>query len=410
MKEPKVSLINLGCPKNQVDGERVLANYAQRGFIIAPSDPDLLIINTCAFIAPAVRESLSYLRRAIQKKRNGELSRIVLMGCLPERYPHLKEEYSEVDKIIPRDKVSYLECENAPRVLTTYPYAYLKIAEGCSRNCSFCLIPKLRGEYRSLPPSFLIQEASNLKDLGIKELVLVAQDLTLWGKDLSSNLGLLNLLERISALGFLWIRLLYLYPKITRSFIRKLKALGNILPYLDLPFQHVDSHILSSMGRGQSEKEVRETVEMVRQEWPEAALRSSFIVGFPGEGRAEFEKLLRFVEETRFDRLAIFPYYDEQGIEGEKGGRIGKREKAYRYEELMSLQEQIYSEKAQALIGKTEIVLIDQVKRGRLIGRTYRDAPLIDAHVFIEGEGRVGDFRQVLITKAHGCDLIGKST
>lgn len=407
-----VSLINLGCPKNQVDGERVFAHYAQKGYTLSsPESSQILLINTCAFIKPAVEESLKFIRQAVRWKKQGLLKKIVVMGCLPERFKeNLKEEYPEVDHLIYRDSICALEEENVPRVLTTFPYAYLKISEGCDRHCSFCLIPQIRGKYRSLPPELILKEAQDLRKMGIQELVLVAQDTTFWGTDLKGKSLLIELLESISKIGFPWIRLLYLYPQlIDKGFLTSLKSIPGLVPYLDIPLQHVDSKILSLMRRGQKEKDVRRMVELIRTFWPEAALRSTFIVGFPGEGEKEFQKLLRFLEEARFERLAVFPFYPEEGAEASSyPDQVEEAEKIDRYNQVLNLQKEIYFTKNRELLKQKVLVLVDRYEKGTAIGRTFRDAPEIDCQIKIKGALSPGAFYPVRVTKAHIYSLIGE--
>jgi MiaB/RimO family radical SAM methylthiotransferase len=407
-----ISLINLGCPKNQVDGERVFADYAQKGYILSNlEDAQFLLINTCAFIKPAVSESLKFIKQASRWKREGLLKRILVMGCLPQRFKEkLKEEYPEIDDLIYRDFVCALEEKDVPRVLSTFPYAYLKIAEGCNRECSFCLIPQLRGKYRSLPSELLLKEARGLREMGIQELVLVAQDTTYWGIDLKGKSLLLELLDSISRIGFPWIRLLYLHPQLVdKEFLISLKSIPGLVPYLDIPLQHVDSRILSLMKRGQKEKDVRQMVELVRTLWPEAVLRSTFIVGFPGEGEKEFQKLLNFLEEARFERLAVFPFYPEEGAQATFfEGQVEEKERINRYNQVLNLQKEIYLSKNKELLGKKVLVLVDRLEGETSIGRTFRDAPEIDCQIKIKGSLKPGAFYPACVTKAHIYSLIGK--
>ncbi len=412
-KQKRVSLINLGCPKNRVDGERQYAQFACEGFALSgPEDSEVLLINTCAFIEPAVKESLRYIRHAVKWKMEGKLERIVVMGCLPERVGEsLKSKFPEVDQLIFKETPCLLEENEAPRVLTTFPFAFLKIAEGCNRECAFCLIPQLRGGYRSLELPFLLKEARQLREMGIQELVLVAQDTTYWGIDRVGKPLLLNLVEEISKIGFPWIRLLYLHPQlINRRFVLALKAIPGVLPYFDLPLQHIDSRILSLMKRGQKEKEIREVVRLIREGWPEAAIRGTFIVGFPTEGKKEFQKLLNFIREVEFERLAVFPFFPEEGTKArELPEQVEEKEKKERFKEIISFQKDIYLKKNRGLLGKKEIVLIDRQENGYCLGRTFRDAPEVDLTVRIKEALPVGSFQEVMITKANVYSLIGKT-
>ncbi|MCR4428857.1 MAG: 30S ribosomal protein S12 methylthiotransferase RimO [Caldiserica bacterium] len=409
----RVSLINLGCPKNRVDGERQFAQLACEGFALSsPEESDLLLINTCAFIRPAVQESLFYIRQAARRKREGKLEGIVVMGCLPERVGEsLKSKFPEIDQLIFKEIPCNLEEKEAPRVLTTFPYAFLKIAEGCNRECSFCLIPELRGKYRSLDPAFLLKEAWQLREMGVQELVLVAQDTTFWGIDREGKPLLLDLIEGVSRIGFPWVRLLYLHPQlVNRNFLLSFRSIPGVVPYLDLPLQHVDSRILSMMKRGYGERETRQVISSIRELWPEAAIRATFIVGFPGEGEREFKKLLNFIEESEFDRLAVFPFFPEEGtVAKELPHQVGEREKKDRFNQVIFLQREIYRKKNRMLVGKRETVLIDRQENGLSIGRTFRDAPEVDLTVKIKETLPEGSFKQARITKANIYSLIGET-
>lgn len=412
-KGKRVSLINLGCPKNRVDGERQFAQFASQGFALSdPEESDILLINTCAFIEPAVKESLRYIRQAVKWKKEGRLERIVVMGCLPQRVGEgVKSQFPEVDQLIFKETPCHLEEKQAPRVLTTFPFAFLKIGEGCNRECAFCLIPQLRGSYRSLELPFLLKEARQLREMGVQELVLVAQDTTYWGIDRVGRSLLLDLVEEISKVGFPWIRLLYLHPQlINRKFILNLKTIPGVVPYFDLPLQHVDSRILSLMKRGQTEKEIKEVVCSIREGWPEAAIRGTFIVGFPTEGEKEFKKLFHFIEEVRFERLAVFPFFPEEGTKArELPQQVEKKKKMERFKEVISSQKKIYLQKNRELLGRKEIVLIDRQENNFSLGRTFRDAPEVDLTVKIKKALPVGSFQEVMITKANVYSLIGKT-
>ncbi len=408
----RISLINLGCPKNQVDGERMLAHFTQKGFQLVPEeDSDWLLINTCAFIDPARKESLVEIQNAIERQRNGCLEAILVMGCLAEDLrDRLQKDYPQIHQIYTMSDLQELEAANGPRVLTTFPFAYLKIAEGCHRQCSFCRIPSLRGPYRSLPPEWLEREARALFGMGIQELVLVAQDTTSWGIEIHGKPHLIELMKRLTSIGFPWVRLLYLHPQwCDREFLRALRRLPGVVPYLDIPFQHIDDDILTAMKRGGNELDIRRVVEVIREEWPEACLRSTFIVGFPGEKEQTFEKLLAFVCEMKFDRLAIFPFSAEEGtIAGTLPNQIPEREIQLRYQRLWDVQKEIYRETNRRWIGRQMKVLVDRGKSGIVIGRTYRDAPEIDSQVRMKGSKEAGDFINVRITKTVGYDLIGE--
>lgn len=408
----RISLINLGCPKNQVDGERMLAHFAQKGFQLVPEQhTDWLLINTCAFIDPAKKESLGEIQRAIERQQNGHLDTILVMGCLAEDLrDRLREDFPQIHQIYTMSDLQELEAANSPRVLTTFPFAYLKIAEGCHRQCSFCRIPSLRGSYRSLPPKWLEREARALFQMGIQELVLVAQDITSWGIEIYGKPHLIELIKLLTSIGFPWVRLLYLHPQwCDRKFLRAVKQLPGVVPYLDVPFQHIDTGILTAMQRHESESDIRRIVKDIRDEWPEACLRSTFIVGFPGETEQAFEKLLAFINEVKFDRLAIFPFSPAEGtIASTLSNQITEREIQQRYQRLWVTQKKIYQETNRRWIGCNMKVLVDRSKSGAMVGRTFRDAPEIDSHVRMKGSKEAGQFVNVRITKALGYDLIGE--
>ncbi|MCX5977179.1 MAG: 30S ribosomal protein S12 methylthiotransferase RimO [Coprothermobacterota bacterium] len=388
-----VGLINLGCPKNRVDGERILADYAQRGWVVGqPEEADLLIVNTCTFIEPATQESWAAIEDAVENHPSGRHRQVVVTGCLVQRdRTGLAEAFPEVHSFQDLSEVARLEARQAPRLVTTFPYAYLKIAEGCSRNCSFCLIPSLRGPFRSLPREYLLEEARGLRQAGIQEIVLVAQDATLWGIDLYGSPRYLDLVAEIADLGFPWVRLLYLFPqRVDRDFLRRLREIPAVVPYLDIPVQHIDDRILGLMKRPGGEAEVRRVLDVARTEWPEAALRTSLIAGFPSETDSEFQELYDFVEELRFDRLALFPFYAEGGAEAAHlPGQLPSDEVERRYDALWKLQERIYSEQNQHLVGSQIRVLADHPdpeEPGTLLCRSTRDAPEIDAWVRIQAQ------------------------
>ncbi|MEI6509444.1 MAG: radical SAM protein [bacterium] len=422
-----VGLINLGCPKNRVDGERILADYALRGWVAGqPEDADLLIVNTCTFIEPATQESWAAIEDAVEKCPGGRRRKVVVTGCLVQRdRSALSEAFPEVRSFQDLSEVSRLEARQAPRLVTTFPHAYLKIAEGCSRTCSFCLIPSLRGPFRSLPREYLLEEARGLRRAGIQEIVLVAQDATLWGIDLHGSLSYLDLVAEIADLGFPWIRLLYLFPqRVDRQFLRRLRQIPAVVPYLDIPVQHTNDRILGLMNRPGGSAEVQRVLDAVQTEWPEAALRTSLIAGFPSETESEFQELYDFVEKSRFDRLALFPFYAEVGAEAARlSGQLPSAEKERRYDALWKLQERIYSEKNQGLVGAQLRVLVDHPdpeEPGTWLCRSTRDAPEIDAWVRVQAQNNAalgcgdannispGAFLTVRIIRGLVYDVVGE--
>jgi len=422
-----VGLINLGCPKNRVDGERILADYAQRGWVVGqPEEADLLIVNTCTFIEPATEESWAAIEDAVEKCPGGRRRKVVVTGCLVQRdRSALAEAFPEVRSFQDLGEVSRLEARQAPRLVTTFPYAYLKIAEGCSRTCSFCLIPSLRGPFRSLPREYLLEEARGLRQAGIKEIVLVAQDATLWGIDQHGSPRYLDLVAEIADLGFPWVRLLYLFPqRVDRGFLRRLRQIPAVVPYLDIPVQHTNDRILGLMKRPGGSAEVQRVLDAVRTEWPEAALRTSLIAGFPSETESEFQELYDFVEKNRFDRLALFPFYAEEGTGAARlSGQLPSNEKERRYDALWKLQERIYSEKNQGLVGAQLRVLVDHPdpeEPATWLCRSTRDAPEIDAWVRVQAQSNAalecddtnnispGAFLTVRIIRGLVYDVVGE--
>jgi ribosomal protein S12 methylthiotransferase len=390
----------------------MLALFAQKGFhCVRERHADWLLINTCAFIGPAKEESLAEIKKAIKRQQNGQLDRILVMGCLAEDLrERLQKDFPQIDQIYTMSDLQELEAAGSPRLLTTFPFAYLKIAEGCHRQCSFCKIPSLRGSYRSLPSEWLEREARALFGMGIQELVLVAQDTTSWGIETDGKPHLIELMKLLTSIGFPWVRLLYLHPQwCDRKFLRALKTLPGVVPYLDIPFQHIDTGILTAMQRTESESDIRRMIEDIRDEWPEACLRSTFIVGFPGETEQAFEKLLAFINEVKFDRLAIFPFSSEEGtIANALPNKIDQSEIQLRYQRMWDAQKKIYRETNREWIGCKMKVLVDRSRNGTMFGRTFRNAPEIDGHVRMKGSKETGQFVTVRITKAVGYDLIGE--
>ncbi len=410
MRHPKgvASLVHFGCAKTRVDGERLLAQKVSSGWAIgSPEDADYIIVNTCAFINPAREESLREIERILARRSKIDL---LISGCLPLWNLEIMRRKFPRASFSSMAGLKRLEERQSERLLTTYPYAFLKIAEGCNRKCSFCLIPCLRGHFRSLGADFLLKEARQLKARGIKELVLVAQDTTSYGMDLTGRPRLVELVKRVSELGFEWIRILYMYPHlVTRGLLRSFKALGNVLPYLDIPLQHSHPRILKLMGRGEKRGEPERILGHVREEWPEAALRSSFVVGFPGESEGEFEHLKTFILENKFAKLAIFPFYAEGRTEASRlPDQVPVAVREQRYEIIFQLQKDIYYQYNRELEGKLLHVLVDEKNGKWLHCRSFRDAPEIDGIVRVKAEGRVGDFLTVRVKKGLAYDLIGE--
>ncbi len=438
MKET-VCLISLGCPKNLVDSEVILGLLSKEGYLLTtdPSRADVLIVNTCSFIEEATKEAIETILHLSGFKREGRCRLLIVSGCLPQRYGKvLEEELPEVDLFVgtgafqnlprllsrkPRgksflSKSTFLYNERTPRILSTPPFtAYLKIAEGCSNACTFCTVPKIRGPYRSRKLRSVLQEARRLGDQGVQELILIAQDTTAYGRDLGDGTNLEKLLENLVKVeGLRWIRTLYSYPKADHFTDGLLELMGKeekICPYLDLPIQHIDDEILKRMGRRSKGGEIRSLLTKMRTFLPQVSLRSSLIVGFPGEKESQFKALLDFVEEIRFDHLGAFKYSPEEGTPASRLPHpIPESVKEERLRTLMEVQKEISLKKYQATVGERRLVLVEgpQRERGILRGRLQTQAPEIDGSVLLNGKAQVGDWVEVRITEALPYDLVAK--
>jgi ribosomal protein S12 methylthiotransferase len=426
MTKHNVFLLSLGCSKNTVDSERLMAQAEASGirFTESADEADTIIINTCGFIADAKEESISETLAAIDRKTEGKLQRIYVMGCLPELYRReMQEEMPEVDAFFGtrelREILTALGAEfneglyDRRSMLTPPYYSYLKIAEGCNRACSFCSIPKIRGRYKSQPPDQLLREAGLLWEKGVKELNLIAQDISLYGYDLAGKSLLNDLVLRLSDIGFDWIRLLYAYPvNFPLEVIRTMRERENICNYLDLPLQHCNDRILRSMNRGIDRKGTERLIESIRELNPDIRLRTTMIAGYPGETRAEFEELLEFVETVKFDRLGCFSYcHEEHAPAYALDDNVSPEEKEERVAELMELQESISAEKNRAFEDREVKVLIDSFEGDIAIGRTEYDAPEVDNECLLEtGEFdiRPGMFCTAAIDESSAYELQGR--
>jgi ribosomal protein S12 methylthiotransferase len=436
----KVFLISLGCPKNRVDSEVILGLLADDGLVPTPSldEADVVIINTCAFIQEAVQESIEAILEAAQAKEKRTDTKLIVTGCLPQRYgEELAREIPQVDlwigtgefPRIPRllkggestaliKKPRYLYDHRTPRMITNTPHSvYVKIAEGCSHACAFCLIPRLRGPYRSRGMYSVIQEVEQLVAGGAAEIILVAQDTTAYGADLVKKNGLYRLLkELIKISGLQWIRVLYAYPRpdnLLPSLLEMIAGEEKICPYLDIPIQHINAKILQRMGRRASERETRALINHIKKYYPEIRLRTTLMVGFPGEGEREFKELLTFVREAEFTHLGVFTYSPEEGTKAARlKHRIPSKIAAERAAQIMELQQGISWKKNKELIGSTLPVLIDGIGSGAekgLQGRTAFQAPEIDGVVHIKkGKAASGKIVLVKITQARPYDLMGE--
>jgi len=436
----KVHLISLGCPKNRVDSEVILGLLMQDGFVPTPSleEADVAIVNTCAFIREAVQESIETILEVAQRKQEGRPKRLVVTGCLPQRYGReLAREVPEVDlwtgtgdfPQIPRwlknggSKVIignplYLYDHRTPRIVTNTPHsAYVKIAEGCSHPCTFCLIPQLRGRYRSRTMDSVIREVEDLVAKGVVEINLVAQDTTAYGRDLGEESGLLKLLrELIKIKGLKWIRVLYTYPHPTNfpsALLEVIEGEEKVCPYLDIPIQHVSDKILHRMGRKSSGRQIKKLIYRIKRDHPKIHLRTTLMVGFPGEGEGEFGELLDFVREVGFTHLGVFKYSPEEGTRAFRmKGRIPSKVAEQRAARIMELQQEISWRKNQGMVGSVIPILVDGVsaaKEGYLQGRAPFQAPEVDGVVYINNETvHSGQIVKVKITSAGPYDLAGE--
>ena len=419
----KIHMISLGCDKNRVDSEKMLSNllekYPGSELTDDPAEADITVINTCAFIGDAKEESINTIIENGEYKETGRLKKLIVAGCLAERYrEEIRKELPEVDEVIGvKEYVERLDGQ-MKRVENAENYtAYLKIAEGCDKCCTYCIIPKLRGHYRSVPMEHLLEEAKRLASEGTKELILVAQETTLYGVDLYGKKSLPELLNRLSEIeGLEWIRILYCYPEeITDELIQTIRDNPKVVHYLDIPIQHASDKILKNMHRRTRESELRERIATLRREIPDIALRTTLITGFPGETEEDFDILKNFVTEMRFDRLGVFPYSQEEDTPAaEMEGQVPEKIKLQRQDEIMRLQQGIAFEKAREQIGRELRVIIVgyDPEHNEYLCRSYMDNPDIDSLVYVDaGEYHnelSGDMISCRIIEADGYDLIGE--
>ncbi len=439
LKKETFYLLSLGCAKNLVDSDSIahlLTHGGLRG-VEKPEQAEILIVNTCGFIKPASDESISELRNLAKRKKKGQI--LIAAGCLTQRYREIvAEQVPGLDGIIgTRRWMDILELiqelrtnpnkaryhiPDAPtmgtdergilRAAIQGSNAYLKIADGCRRTCAYCAIPLIKGTQVSRPMETIVLEAQQLASLGIKELILIAQDTTDYGSDLGFKDGLAKLLEEITdrVPQIQWIRILYAFPGVvTDHLIEVMKTRKQILPYLDIPLQHADTNILKSMRRPSNMQSVKDTIAKLRSSLPEIAIRTTFIVGYPGESEEEFQTLLDFMQEIQFDHVGAFTYFQEKGTYAEKlGDPVPEDVKQERLERLMTLQQDISLQKNQTWVGKNISVLVEGFNEGISIGRSFRDAPEIDGMVFVEGNLPIGEIVEVKITDALVHDLIAR--
>ena len=443
----KVYVVSLGCDKNLVDTEKMLGIIQEAGHEITfdESEAEAVIVNTCCFIGDAKEESISVLLEMAELKKNGHLKKVIACGCLAQRYKdEIKKEIPEVDVCIGTmsgeyiakalddgqdryDELSKYPFDRARRALTTGGhYAYLKIAEGCNKRCTYCIIPYLRGSYRSVKMEDVISDAEYLAKEGVREVILVAQEICGYGTDIYGKKALPELLEKLSAIeGIEWIRLLYAYPEeIDDSIIDAMARLPKVCHYIDMPIQHISDDILRRMGRGVTSADIKGKIQKIRDRIPDICIRTTLISGFPGETQEEFEELYRFVNETEFDRLGVFAYSPEEGTPAsEFPDQIPDDIKISRRDEIMELQDAVAADKAEKILGKTLKVLGEgrededmlPFDDGRIgtdlyVGRSYMDAPGVDGFVYFRSDREImtGELLDIEIEEAAGYDLYGK--
>ena len=435
----KLLFISLGCDKNLVDSEMMMGLLHDRGYEFTDNEEeaDIIVINTCGFINDAKEESINTILEMAKYKENN-LKALIVAGCLVERYKNeILQELPEIDAIVGTtafDKIcdvvddvladkkhNELESINkmcrpdVNRIITTGGYySYLKIAEGCDKHCTYCSIPMIRGAYRSVPMDELVKEAEYLADNGVKELIIVAQEITVYGKDLYGEKKLPELLHRLCKIpGIQWIRLLYCYPEeITDELIETIRTEKKICHYIDMPIQHASDKILKAMGRRTNNAELRNIISKLRKEIPDICLRTTFITGFPGETEEDHQILLDFIDEMEFDRLGVFTYSPEEDTKAASlDNQVDEEVKLCRKDEIMELQQEISMDKSERLVGKEIEVIIEGKASDEdvYVGRSYMDAPSVDGYVFINSEEELmsGDFAKVRIVKAMEYDLIG---
>lgn len=437
----KILFISLGCDKNLVDTEEMLGILRSEGYEFTDDeqDADIIVVNTCCFINDAKEESINTICEMAECKKHYNCKVLIVTGCLAQRYKEeiIKEipevdgilgtsSYDEIVRIITdamdgKKSAEFKDLNRLPevytdRIITTGGYyAYLKIAEGCDKNCTYCIIPKIRGHYRSIPMERLAEQGEKLAEAGVKELILVAQETTLYGRDLYGEKSLHKLLERLCRIeGIKFIRILYCYPEeIYDELIDTIKREKKVCHYLDMPIQHCNDEILRRMGRRTNKEQLKGIVKKLRSEIPDIILRTTLISGFPGETREAHRELLEFVDEMEFDRLGVFPYSPEENTPAaEFTNQVDEQTKEDRKNEIMELQQEIAFEKSENVIGRELIAMIEGkvADENAYVGRTYMDAPGVDGYVFVNSDEELmtGDMVKVKITAASDYDLIGE--
>ena len=398
----KAYIVSLGCPKNLTDTEVIMGNLVTQGYTITndPAQADTIIVNTCAFLKSARDESKQIIREMAKWKKKGKCKQLLIAGCLPKVE---KTSSEKVDGIV--DSIKLYNC-NTPRIKATLPwYAYVKIAEGCNNKCAYCLIPKIRGKLRNRPVDDVLAEVKQLAKRGVKELIFIAQDTT-------AHPEFAVILRKTAHIGTIrWIRAMYTHPAhISDKLIKVIAQEKKIVKYLDLPIQHANDKILEQMNRRYTRLDLEKFIAKIRRRIPEIALRTSVIVGFPGESEAKFKELYNFIKRVRFDRLGVFTYEREKGTLAYKmRGQVSEKKKKERFHKLMRLQRRISKGRNNKLIGKTLETIIEGAEPGRFIGRTTQDAPEIDGQVFINNSRTLkpGEIVKIKVRGAKAYDLIG---
>ena len=439
----KILFISLGCDKNLVDTEMMLGQLSEEGFTFTNDETqaEVIVVNTCCFINDAKEESINTILEMAELKKQGTLKALVVTGCLAQRYKEeIQTEIPEVDCILGTTAIDQIveavkevldgqqvglkhveDINRKPvygkkRIMTTGGhYAYMKIAEGCDKHCTYCIIPKIRGNFRSVPMEALIEEAKGLVEQGVKEIILVAQETTLYGQDLYGRKALPELLDKLNEIsGLYWIRILYCYPEeVTDELIDAIKRNKKVCHYLDIPIQHGSDAVLKRMGRRTNEDQLRDIVKKLRDEIPDICLRTTLISGFPGETEEDHEAVMHFVDDLEFDRLGVFTYSPEEDTPAAMmADQIEEEVKEDRRAEIMELQQEIAYEKADAMIGQKLMVMIEGkvADENAYVGRSYKDAPNVDGYVFVNTSLNLmtGDFVPVIITGSYEYDLIGE--
>lgn len=437
----KVLFISLGCDKNLVDSEMMLGMLAGSGYEFTDDEreADIVVVNTCCFINDAKEESINTILEMAELKKSGDIEILLVAGCLAQRYKEeIQTEIPEVDAILGTMAIDevvkvldevlrgvrqnhYKSLNGKPltgveRIVTTGGhYAYLKIAEGCDKHCTYCIIPKVRGSYRSVPMESLVQEARKLADRGVKELILVAQETTLYGLDIYGRKALPELLHKLCEIsGIYWVRILYCYPEeIDDELIRTIQEEKKICHYLDLPIQHASDRVLKRMGRRTDRQQLQDIIAKLRREIPDICLRTTLITGFPGETEEDHEEVMEFIDQMEFDRLGVFTYSQEEDTPAAiMDGQIPEEVKQERQAQLMELQQEIAFEAAENMVGKVITAVIEGkiADENAYVARTYKDAPGVDGYLFVntDRELMTGDFVRARITASNEYDLIGE--